>query len=198
MGRKSLAPERKNQILDALEKCIVSHGLAGATLQRVAEEAGVKLSMIPHYFGNRDGMMQAMIERFVNTYRRDFANMLDYLPQENRVEALLDMYFSDQLQNYRPQDTVIVGELMTLAERDPNVRQFLIGVFQLFEDVYVTELQRAFDDTDGAQHRKLAYLFTALWYGHSSLIWLGFDKERHVWAREATGGLMELMAKAGD
>lgn len=198
MGRKSLAPERKNQILDAFEKCIVAHGLAGATLQRVAEEAGVKLSMIPHYFGNRDGMMQAMIARFIDTYRRDFANMLDNLPQENRLEALLDMYFSDELQDYRPQDTIIVGELMTLAERDLDVRQFLIEIFQLFEDVFVTELQRVFGDDDAAQHRKLAYLFTALWYGHSSLIWLGFDQERHAWAREATGQLMEIMTIKGD
>ena len=85
-----------------------------------------------------------------------------------------------------------------LAERDPDVRQFLLEVFQLFENVYVTELQRVFGDAGAMQHRKLAYLFTALWYGHSSLIWLGFDKERHKWAREATGNLMELMTESGD
>ena len=72
MGRKSLASERTSQILDAFERCIVQYGLEGATLKRIAKEAGVKLSMIHHYIGNRDMLVKSMVKRFIDTYRHDF------------------------------------------------------------------------------------------------------------------------------
>ena len=51
MGRKSLANERREQILDAFAIYLRQHGFEGCTLERVAEIAGVQRSIIRHYIG---------------------------------------------------------------------------------------------------------------------------------------------------
>ena len=61
MGRPSLANVRREQILDALERCLARDGLVGTTLEAVAEEAGVRRPVIRHYFGNRDELVAAVM-----------------------------------------------------------------------------------------------------------------------------------------
>jgi len=195
MGRKSLAVERRSQILDSFEECIVIYGLEGATMQRISAKAEVKLSMIPHYFGNREGLVSAMIDRFLETYRADFENFLESVAPTARLAALLDLYFSDIYSSYRPQDNVIMTELMGLAQRQPAVKQQLLEIFQLFEDLFCQELQRVYPDALKQSCQKVAHILISLWYGNATLIWLGFGSEYGEWTREMVevilGGLGE-------
>jgi len=193
MGRKSLAVERRNQILDAFEGCIVDHGLEGATMQRIAGIAGVKLSIIPHYFGNREGLVSAMIDRFLETYRDDFENFLTSLPLAERLQSLLDFYFGDSSNIYRPQDSVIMTELMGLAERQPAVKKQLLEIFKLFEDVFCQELQRAYPDVLKRKCEKTAHALLSLWYGSTTLVWLGFQSQHQLWTRETVETILNTL-----
>ena len=184
MGRKSLAVERQNQILDAFEQSIVQHGLDGATMQRISDAAGVKLSMIPHYFGNREGLVESMIDRFLTTYQADFETFLTSFSAEMRLQALLDLYFGDRYSDYRPQDTVIMTELMGLAEREPKVKAQLLAIYQLFEQIFCEELQRTYPDAEEERCQKAAHVILSIWYGNATFIWLGFDPAQKQWARE--------------
>ena len=62
MARPSLANTRREEILDALERCLARRGLEGTTLESVAAEAGVARPVIRHYFGNRDVLLKAALE----------------------------------------------------------------------------------------------------------------------------------------
>ena len=194
MGRKSLASERTSQILDAFERCIVQYGLEGATLKRIAKEAGVKLSMIHHYIGNRDMLVKSMVKRFIDTYRHDFQAWLSALPEQNRLSALLDLYFTDQLSYYRAQDNLIVTELMALAEREAYVKALLLDMFQLFEHVFDEEIQRSYPHAPADKSRAVAHALLSLWFGHSTFVWLGFDASRRQSAREAAETLLATLA----
>lgn len=191
MGRKSLAKERIKQILDAFERCIVQYGLDGATLQRVADEAGVKLSMINHYIGKRETLVKAMVERFMERYREDTDAFLASFPPERRLEALLDFYFSEAASSYRPQDNAILSELMALSERDIAVKGQLLSLFAALEETFYKELRRSYPSATEQESRQRAYLILSLWNGHASLRWLGFEQERHEWAREAVERLLK-------
>ncbi|MEM7233345.1 MAG: helix-turn-helix domain-containing protein, partial [Planctomycetota bacterium] len=70
MPRRDLTKERTEQILDALERCVVHFGLGGTSLERIAEEAEMKRSILRHYVGNRDDLIVAMAERLAARYRR--------------------------------------------------------------------------------------------------------------------------------
>ncbi len=191
MGRKSLAKERIEQILDAFERSIVQYGLDGATLQRVADEAGVKLSMINHYIGKREALVKAMVERFIERYRQDTDAFLASCPPERRLEELLGFYFSEASSSYRPQDNAILSELMALSERDAALKGQLLSLFATLEETFYHELRRSYPSATEQESRKSAYLILSLWNGHATLRWLGFPQERHEWAREAVDGLLK-------
>ena len=190
MGRKSLANERITQILDAFERCIVQYGLEGATLKRIAKEAGVKLSMIHHYIGNRDKLVQAMVTHFIDAYQRDLQAFLDALPMENRLELLIEWYFSEQASDYRPQDTIIVTELMALAEREAYVKALLLDMFKSFEDVFDEEIKRIYPNASAERCRAAAHVLLSLWFGNSTFVWLGFEASYRESAREAVKALL--------
>lgn len=190
MGRKSLAPTRIAQILDAFEQCVIEHGLAEATLQRVAEAAGVKLSIIDHYIGNREALMQAMIERFITTYQRDTEAFLATLPAGNPLAYLLDFYFSEASHQYRPGDTTILSELLVYSERHPVTKASLHDLFQLLENSFYSAIQQNHPDLPDAQARQTAYAILSLWYGHATMRWLGFDPTRNAWMRQTAKAII--------
>ena len=54
MARPSVKEERREQILTAYEQCVARYGVEGATLDKVAEEAGLARPLIRHNIGNRE------------------------------------------------------------------------------------------------------------------------------------------------
>ncbi|HKT57494.1 MAG TPA: TetR/AcrR family transcriptional regulator [Microbacterium sp.] len=57
MGRPSVAPQRRRQIVDATIQCMASHGVSGTTLERIADTAGMARGHIRHFAGNRDELL---------------------------------------------------------------------------------------------------------------------------------------------
>ncbi len=196
MGRKSLAKERTQQILDAFEACIVEYGLDGATLQRVADRAEVKLSIIDHYIGKRETLVAAMIERFITNYQQETLNWLQSLPVTNRLEQVLAFYFSDVGVFYRPKDTIILTELLALSDRDEKVKQQLHALYQSFDEMFYDEIRRAVPSADDVSCRRVAYLILSLWVGHATMRWLGFEASRHDWARESADAMLSGLKSA--
>src|SRR5262245_1732276 len=97
MGRPSLAAIRREQILDAVERCMLEHGLSGTTLQKIAERAEVQPSLIAHYFGNKDEVVGAAIARTLGRFRDGFADATRNVPPARRLDALLDALFSGRM-----------------------------------------------------------------------------------------------------
>lgn len=57
MGRRSLAKERRAQIIAVTINCMAVHGFAGTTLERIAEMASMTRGHVRHYVGNRDNLL---------------------------------------------------------------------------------------------------------------------------------------------
>ena len=197
MGRKSLATERIAQILDAFEACIVRHGLEGATLQRIADEAGMRISMIDHYIGKRDALVRAMTTRFFETYKRDTAAFLQMLPAENRLDHLIDFFFSEASQSYRPQDFIIFGELMMLGGRDEAVQQQMVEIYRLIETNFYDEIRNKYPHVSAENAQRAAYALLTLWYGNSTFVWIGFDQQRIRWTRQSAEMILQKLTQGG-
>jgi AcrR family transcriptional regulator len=65
-GRKS-----RELVLDAAERVMAEHGFEGATVARVVEEAGIPLSSIYHYYGSKDRVLLAVMERGAERFFAD-------------------------------------------------------------------------------------------------------------------------------
>ena len=66
--RSDVIPNRRGErsreaVLDAAERVMAERGYEAATVASLVEEAGVPASSIYHYFGSKEGVLLAVMER---------------------------------------------------------------------------------------------------------------------------------------
>lgn len=120
VGRPSKATERIGQILRAARSVVAADGFAGTTLSRVASAAGVQRTLVLHYFGSREGLMQAFVTEAVAEY----GDALVSLGAEGTVEERVTRMFTPGVYESRD-DLVVWSELAAVAAREQLVRDRL-------------------------------------------------------------------------
>ncbi len=58
-------PSNREAILDAFERIVIAHGVAEATLQVIADAAGVSKGGLLYHFGSKDDLVAAFGERLL-------------------------------------------------------------------------------------------------------------------------------------
>lgn len=94
MARPSLAPQRIEEILNALEECILKYGIQATSLENIAETAGMKRTILRHYIGNRDDIICALSKRWRDKYSEQWQQLMPWLPTTNRSEAMIEALFT--------------------------------------------------------------------------------------------------------
>lgn len=122
MGRPSMAAQRAEEILDALEVCIIEKGIQATSLENIAEQAGFKRSILRHYIGNRDEIICALSTRWSQIYAAQWSELMSWLPNNNKAEGLIDAMFI--IGSKQRIDNTIIGEaLFSEAKRLPSIKQ---------------------------------------------------------------------------
>ena len=62
-------------VLDAAERVMATRGFEAATLARVMQEAGIAMSSVYHYFGSKDGILLAVMERGADRFFADLPDL---------------------------------------------------------------------------------------------------------------------------
>jgi AcrR family transcriptional regulator len=80
MARSGVTPNRRGVksrelVLDAAERVMAEHGYEPATLARVVDEAGIPMSSVYHYFGSKDGILLAVMERGAERFFADLPDL---------------------------------------------------------------------------------------------------------------------------
>src|ERR1700741_4380073 len=98
-------PEMKEQdkreiILLKAEELFSKHGFKGTSTRLLASAAKVNLGMLTYYFGTKDKILRALIDRKMGFYRDSFI-MIDKLdiPTIKKVEAIIDVYVEHMVAN---------------------------------------------------------------------------------------------------
>lgn len=126
MARPSLKEQRSKEILSAFARCVARLGLEGATLERIAEEAGVARPAVRHFVGNRDELVEALAAHVQDDYQTKMEAMFDWLPETGRIDALLETLFAPD--HYSSSDDVaLANALIAAADRYPSVAETLSG-----------------------------------------------------------------------
>ena len=112
--RTEVTPNRRGVrsrelVLDAAERVMAEHGFEAATLARVVQEAGIPMSSVYHYFGSKDGILLAVMERGADRF---FAGLPELDRRAGRPAQHLARVVSG-----------VVGAL----ERHPDFLRLLIG-----------------------------------------------------------------------
>lgn len=121
-GRKSIANERRAQILDAFRICAVRNGLEKASLREVAEEVGLPVSNLHHFFKNRDEMVSELMKRIIGGIIDDLrAELQDESDPRRRFRKSVDFLFSPNAQKL--EDGSLYYDFWSLAHRSETVRR---------------------------------------------------------------------------
>ena len=168
MGRPKLTEIRTVEILDAFERCVARYGLEGSSLERVAEEAGMKRSILRHYIGNRDEMIVALAERVVGKYRQAFQDFLDQTTNKNRPKQLLSYFFPDSPVE-STEDILVVEALIAASEQNSQVRSLMFSYVDGLVGDLSKQLRVAFPNASSQKCWSVAYGVVSICFNQESL-----------------------------
>jgi TetR/AcrR family transcriptional regulator len=112
------SPDTRERILDAAEEAFASGGYAAARVAGIAEAAGVNKAMLYYYFGSKDALYQAALERTLDQLAALAQGVLadPQTPPDRRAEAFLRGYFG--VLRARPRFfNMVMRELLDGGER---------------------------------------------------------------------------------
>ena len=130
MARPNVKEERAEQILDAFETCVGRYGVAGATLAKTAEIAGVARPLVRHNVGNRDDLLDALIARFVEKSKKLTEAWIDGLPAQNTLECAVEVLFDP-----RHSDAQLVQVSNALIAASADDKKLLKDAQQLLREL---------------------------------------------------------------
>ena len=112
--RGSVTPNRRGVksrelVLDAAERVMATEGFEAATIARVVDEAGVPLSSVYHFYGSKDGLLLAVMQRGVDQF---FADVPDY-----------DQRSGTAVEHLR----LVIFDAVDALERHPNFLRLVIA-----------------------------------------------------------------------
>ena len=117
MGRKSSAPQRREQIVWALYECLAERGQEKVTIKEIAAQAGLAPGVIHYYFKSKDDIIAGLAEAIVEKYSR----MIDErtaaeVSTEKKIAAAID-FIVDELIFNLPLNRVFYNLIQMAFER---------------------------------------------------------------------------------
>lgn len=77
-------------ILHAAQRVLVDKGFSGLTLRAIAAESGENSAMVQYYFGNKEGLVKAMIDSVFRDDQRDAAAAVSSVTSEDWLPRFVD------------------------------------------------------------------------------------------------------------
>ncbi|WP_082690601.1 TetR/AcrR family transcriptional regulator [Mycobacterium sp. M26] len=135
-GSQVRADRTRDRVLDETVRCVVEEGFAAASAKHIAERAGVTWGVVQYHFGDRDGLLMAVVDR-------GFGELLESLralpppsgalARRERVQLLVDeawRVFSSE--NSRASLEILIG---TRAMRDKRGTRHLVELHSAITDL---------------------------------------------------------------
>ena len=98
--RTEMAEATRGQLLQAALEVFAGSGLEGARIDTIAQRAGVNKQLVYHYFGNKDGLYSAVLEKVYSEIRAREAELkLNALPAEEAMRRLIEFSYDHLREN---------------------------------------------------------------------------------------------------
>ena len=124
MPRKSVAPERREQIIEALFQCLAENGHESVTVKDIAKKAGLHYGVIHYYFKSKDEIVSAMAEATILKYNRLLSERAQSIPSASeKLQASLEFLVDEFIFNKRLNR--VFYNLVQMAFENKTVRSAL-------------------------------------------------------------------------
>ncbi len=76
MGRRVMKEERREQILEALSRCLLKKPFKETSIKDIAREAGVNHGVLHYYFSGKEEILLTFLDHFINRYKADYVRWM--------------------------------------------------------------------------------------------------------------------------
>ncbi|MFM6954255.1 MAG: TetR/AcrR family transcriptional regulator [Sphingobacteriaceae bacterium] len=92
--------DKKEALLDSAERLFADLGYEGASTRRLATEAGVNIAMLNYYFGSKEGLFRAVVERRLATFRQTLINLNEEnISPWDKLYRCMELYVTRMVSN---------------------------------------------------------------------------------------------------
>jgi len=86
--------DKKDYILDVAERVFAEKGFDGASTRLISGEAGVNMAMLNYYFGSKEGLFLAIIERKISHFQNILQNLgnNENMSAWDKMESYIELY----------------------------------------------------------------------------------------------------------
>jgi AcrR family transcriptional regulator len=124
--RRGNRTTRVPEILDVAFKVFAAEGYVGFTQRRIANEAGIRLSTLQHYFGTREELLRSVILQLARRYIAEYRELArdNSRSPDDRLERIVDQVF-DLLTGPERHAGAFALHCWSLAEHEPFVNELM-------------------------------------------------------------------------
>ncbi|MCW2959546.1 MAG: TetR family transcriptional regulator [Solirubrobacterales bacterium] len=117
---RSIEGEKAQRIVEATRTCVAERGVAGATFDHVAREAGVSRGLLHYYFGTKERLLAEVVRRDCDVRMALLDAQLADVGDADAFLALLRAQLEDVVQS-EPGLVTVIFELFTLSRRNEDI-----------------------------------------------------------------------------
>lgn len=196
MGRPTVKQERTREILDAFEACVARFGVEGATLERIAGQAGLARPLIRHHVGNREELLQSLVDRFVQKWHSQTDAMIAMMPDRGRSMALIDILF-DETSHDRHMARVAEALIAAAAER-PQIGRDIAAWIRAFAEAIDAQLRADHPNADASDVKVVASGIMGLYFTVDSIAALADMQDLRLASRQSAHRLAASLGERRD
>lgn len=151
MATMTRSRETSGAILDSAQRLMALHGIKGVSLRQVLREAGVNLALAHYHFGNRQGVVEAVLRRPADALRSTWEEALDEMETEpaGRIHPrrVLEALFQPvvELSLKEPDAASLVCQLLASPDLETQqmAKKLFNGVLKRFAEVLRHSIARS-------------------------------------------------------
>lgn len=171
---ESERPNTQALILDAAEELFAAQGYGGTSIRQIAEAAGVNLGMFHYYWGSKQVLCRAVLERRLGPIMSErMARLSSAVESQAPLETLLLAAMEPSLRvtgaTPEQRDTFRSFYGRMLADPSPEVREAMGSIVDGFAKEFMQELHRRCTHIDDREfYWRMVFLFGAFFYAHNA------------------------------
>ncbi|MGN6357335.1 MAG: TetR/AcrR family transcriptional regulator [Novosphingobium sp.] len=131
--RQERTEARRDQVLDAAEKCFLAEGFHKASMARIAAKAKMSVGHIYQYFENKEAIIIALCERRFAGFERRLLQAEQ--AQQSELSPLIDAWTTHFAWWIEPVRTPLTLEIMSEAGRNHKVAKVVEKIDRRFRDI---------------------------------------------------------------
>jgi AcrR family transcriptional regulator len=126
--RRGNRTTRVPEILDVAINVFAAAGYVGFTQRRIANEAGIRLNTLQHYFGTREELLRSAIQELARRYIAEYRELArdNARSPDDRLERIVDQVF-ELLTGPERHAGAFALHCWSLAEHEPFVNELMAG-----------------------------------------------------------------------